>query len=101
MCYVHKINDRCLAEFYSDNKIQSLCRILYFILKIVRYTFECYRFEYYDIVIVTKYSEGIKETGVYCTSIICLLWNVLSLIIKNTSTLFTIIVYYIFLGFFW
>ena len=54
ICYVRKINDNCLAEFYSDNKIQSLCRIPCFILKIVRYTFECCRCKYYDIVTVTQ-----------------------------------------------
>ena len=100
ICYVRKINDNCLAEFYSDNKMQSLCRIPCLILKIVKFTFECCRCEYYDIVTITKYYDGTVTKETTGTSIICFIWNVICLVIKITSTFFTIIAYYIFLGFF-
>ena len=72
-----------------------------FYYKIVKYTYECCRCQYYDITVTTVYTDGHVEKDYCCTSIICCLWNMFCLILKIMSTIFTIISYYIFLGIFW
>lgn len=101
ICYLCKINDECLALFFAENKMELLCKIPCFIIKIVKYTYECCRCQYYDITVTTVYNDGHVKKDYCCTSIICCLWNMFCLILKIMSTIFTIISYYIFLGIFW
>ena len=101
LCYLKNLSDGCLAQFFHPDKIKYLCNIPCTIIKLVKVSYECCRCEYYDIVTITEYSDGtvVKETC--CISIICLIWNIFCLMIKIVSTFFTVISYYIFLGFFW
>ena len=99
--YLRKINDECLAQFFAENKMELLCKIPCLIIKIVKYTYECCRCQYYDITVTTVYNDGHVEKDYCCTSIICCLWNMFCLILKIMSTIFTVISYYIFLGIFW
>ena len=101
LCYLKNLSDGCLAQFFHPDKIKYLCNIPCTIIKLVKVTYECCRCEYYNIEAIKVYRDGtvVKET--WCTSIICLVWNIFCLMIKIVSTFFTVISYYIFLGFFW
>lgn len=98
--YLCNLKDNWVQVFFDNNNVEELCRLPGLMLKLVRYTFECCRCEYYDVNLVTYYTDGTVEKDTICTSIICLIWNVLMLVLKIMSTFFTIISYYIFLLFF-
>ena len=100
ICYLCKLNKQCLAQFFDLKEVKLLCNIPCTIIKLVKVTYECCRCEYYDIVTITTYSDETVTKETTCTSIICLIWNILCLMMKIMATFFTIISYYIFLGFF-
>ena len=98
--YSCNLGDSFTVVVFEKNNTEELCHLPCLIIKLVRFTFECCRCEYIDIKEKITYYDGHVEERTYCTSIFCFVWNFLCLIIKLMSTFFTIISYYIFLGFF-
>ena len=98
--YLCNNRENLITIIFERNNAEQLCRLPGLILKLVRYTFECCRCEYYDITVTTIYVDGHVEHTTYCTSILCFIWNLYWLFVKIISTFFTIISYYIFLGLF-
>ena len=95
--YIIKYKGKCIEEFFSHNEVKYLSKLPCTIIELIRKnTFECCRCEYYDIITITKYSDGTKEKSYCCTSICCFFWNVTCFLIKILTTIFMVIVYYLF-----
>ena len=86
--YLRKINDECLAQFFAENKMELLCKIPCLIIKIVKYTYECCRCQYFDISVTTVYTDGHVEKDYCCTSIICFFLEYVLFDIKNNVNYF-------------
>ena len=97
--YVSKIKISCeeiLSDDENNSKMKSLVKIPCTIINLVQFTYECCRCEYYDVQTTTYYTDGTKEKNYYCTSILCLIWNIYWLVLKVLTTIFMIMTYYFF-----
>ncbi len=95
--YICNLKENLVVVFFDNNTTEELCCLPGLMIKLVRYTYECCRCEYYDIVETRVYYDGHVEQTTYCTSCICLIWNLYWLFVKIITTFFTIISYEIFL----